>query len=266
MQTTFTEPGTMTGLGSHTGAALELPGDFRGIARVLQGLFLHESWAGHYGVKFTDTGTVHLRQASAMLDAVLAKNGAPLGTAREPRDRVPTNCRGFTTAAVALLRAHGVPARARCGFGMYFNEGWGEDHWVVEYHEDGRWKRGDAQLDEAQVAALGITWDVADLPEGQFRTGAEAWRRVRAGSDQEIKYGLSPLGEHGEYWIAGNLMRDAAALDGVETLPWDCWDPMPAADEPIDYAYFDRLAAGDERVSVPGEVYNLLHRRAEPLR
>ncbi|BCJ59096.1 hypothetical protein [Micromonospora endophytica] len=42
------------------------------------------------------------------------------------------------------------------------------------------------------------------------------------------------LDESGLWWIAGNLMRDAAALHAVEVLPWDVWGVMPAPNEKID--------------------------------
>lgn len=37
-------------------------------------------------------------------------------------------------------------------------------------------------------------------------------------------------------------MRDVAALNNREMLPWDCWDPMPRPGAEVDLARFDRLA------------------------
>src|SRR5206468_8290215 len=86
---------------------------------------------------------------------------------------------------------------------------------------------------------------------------------------------LPILKEAGYWWIAGNLVRDAAALRNVELLPWDVWGAMPKPDEEIDpdrVALFDRLAAltaspdkafdalaelyEDERLRVPSKVRN----------
>jgi hypothetical protein len=145
---------------------------------------------------------------------------------------------------------------------MYFTEGWGEDHWVVEYQHGGRWKRGDAQIDDVQRKAFGIDFDLADLPEEAFLTGGEAWQRVRGGSADPSRFGLSSIGEAGDWWIAGNLMRDLA---DVEVLPWDCWGEMPSPGAAVDVALFDRLAASDERLAVPDQVYNALRKRVEPL-
>lgn len=255
-----------TDLGRHTAAVRDLPGDFAGIARVLQGLFIHEFLGEMYGVSLSDAQkqTVHLRPAAALLDEVLARDDRPLAVAREPAGRVATNCRGFSVLAVAMLRAHGGPARARCGFGTYFTDGWFEDHWVVEYRDGGRWKLGDAQIDEVQRPAFGITFDLGDLPPGAFLTGGEAWRSVRVrGADPE-RFGLSGIPAGGDWWIAGNLVRDVAAVDGVEALPWDCWAPMPEPGATMDVELFDRMAAGEVPVTVPDKVYNALHKRTEP--
>jgi hypothetical protein len=90
---------------------------------------------------------------------------------------------------------------------------------------------------------------------------------------------LTSIQEAGDWWIAANLMRDAAALDDVELLPWDVWGAMPEPEDTVDVALFDELAdatAGpsmaevrrlltDDRLRVPGEVYNVQHRRKEAL-
>jgi hypothetical protein len=236
MESKYLVPGVMTKLS-----------DFRGIAAGLHRLYVHEFLIGLYGIDKVDTSTVHIRRASELLAA-----------ARGPGDRVATNCRGFTVLAVAMLRAQGVPARARCGFGGYFSPGFWVDHWVVEYYEDGRWKRGDAQLDAVQLAEFKIDFDPADLPEGRFLTGGEAWELFRRGEADPGRFGLDGQGA-GDWWIAGNLVRDLAAMGNVEALPWDCWDPMPAPGASFDYAVFDRM----ETTTVPDTVYNAVRDRVE---
>ena len=67
----------------------------------------------------------------------------------------------------------------------------------------------------------------------------------RDGAADPAAFGLSLMKESGMWWIAGNLMRDAAALGNLELLPWDCWGAMPAPDAQIgsdDVVLFDRLA------------------------
>ena len=109
--------------------------------------------------------------------------------------------------------------------------------------------------------------------------------RCRAGTADPGRFGLSLLGEAGDWWIAGNLMRDAAALRNVELLPWDCWGAMPDRGETISgdlAALFGRLAAltqepgasfaelaqlmrDDDRLRVPPAVRNALRHQDEPL-
>jgi Transglutaminase-like superfamily len=264
MESTYLTPGVMTELGKSAEKVTRLPGDFDGIATVLQGLCIHEFLIGMYGVDKVDTDTVHLRRASDLFDTIISRDPRPLDVAREPGDRLATNCRGFTVLATAMLRAHGVPARARCGFGAYFTPGFFEDHWVVEYFEDGRWKRGDAQFDAVLRAAFEIDFDPADLPQGKFLTGGEAWELCRRGEADPGQFGLSGINQAGDWWIAGNLVRDVAALGNAESLPWDCWDPMPKPASPFDASLFDRMAAGQVPVSVPGTVYSAVRDRLEP--
>jgi hypothetical protein len=70
-----------------------------------------------YGVDKVDKETVHLRRASDLFDTIISRDPRPLDMAREPGDRLATNCRGFTVLATAMLRAHGVRERARCRSG-----------------------------------------------------------------------------------------------------------------------------------------------------
>ena len=267
MQNRYLTPAVMTDLGRHAESVARLPSTFAGIAEVLHGVCIHEFLGDMYGVTLSDADkqTVHLRRATDILDAIGARDARPLDVVREAEGRVATNCRGYTVLAVAMLRAHGVPARARCGFGAYFTPDFFEDHWVVEYFEDGRWKRGDAQIDDVQHPKFGIGFDLADLPEGQFLTGGEAWLLTRRGEADPKKFGLSGMGESGDWWIAGNLVRDVAALNNVETLPWDCWAPMPTPDDAVDVDLFDRMTAGQVPVTVPDQVFNAVRQQVEPL-
>ena len=84
----------------------------------------------------------------------------------------------------------------------------------------------------------------------------------------------------------GDLVRDLAALNKVETLPWDVWGAMPGPDAPLrddQLALFDRLLAAltqkpdasfaevrglyedDGRLRVPGTVFNSLLQRQEAI-
>jgi len=91
------------------------------------------------------------------------------------------------------------------------------------------------------------------------------------------------MNEGGYRWIAGNLIRNVAALNNMEMLPWDVWGVMPRPGERIDDEHmelFDRLAAltrdpdasaselaahyrSDPRLTVPDTVFNAVLRRDE---
>ena len=186
---------------------------------------------------------------------------------------------------VAFLRAAGVPARARCGFGAYFRPGWFEDHWVAEYWNaaDDRWHMVDAQLDETWRKMIGFTGDPFSITPDEFITAGHAWQAWRRGELDAGRCGLSAIDEHGDFWIAGNLRLDLAALNKVEMLPWDVWgshwepgeDPTTAQLE-----LFDAVAAltvdadarfgdlrtryeTDDQLRMDGTVFNVVRNQVE---
>jgi Transglutaminase-like superfamily len=197
------------------------------------------------------------------------------------------NCRTFTVLLVSILRAHGTPARARCGFGSYFVEGRNEDHWVAEYWnaDEERWVLVDAQIDEPQREAFPIDFDVTDVPRDRFIIAGDAWAACQANDADPETFGLTTMNEAGMWWIASNLMRDAAALQNIELLPWDDWGAMPGPDDVIEgdlRDLFDRMASlthepdavlpelhelqqTDNRIRVPSTVRNYARGRDEPI-
>lgn len=112
----------MTLLPEHPAPA-DAPSDLDALRRVVQGLLVHRDWAPAYGV----TGDAirineqNLRSTSDVLTRAFEISGEPITVARAPVDRVLCICRHFTLVHTALLRAQGVPARVRCGFGKYFD-------------------------------------------------------------------------------------------------------------------------------------------------
>lgn len=274
----------MTDLGRHGDAAAALPDDLDALVAVVQGLLVHVHLAEQYGVEVADDSAVHERRASAILDRVVALDPAPLSEARPPERRVLGNCRQVAVLLTALLRAHGRPARARCGFGTYFLAGSLEDHWVCETRVDDRWVLVDAQLDALQRELFAIAFPTTDVPRDAFVVAGQAWIDHRAGRLDAARCGLSLLGEGGDWWIAGNLVRDAAALAGTEVLPWDAWGAMVPPGTEVDderAAFLDHLAAlttepdahrpeldrlaEDPRLRLPDQVVNGLRGVAEPV-
>jgi hypothetical protein len=285
----YLQPAVMTAPGKYQPLLADLPRGIAGLAAVAHGLLIHEHIAGSYGVTLTEErrASVHLRPVVALLGRMLAEDSRPLTVAREPAERLPGNCRHFTVLAAAMLRARGTPARARCGFGGYFGSGMFEDHWVCEYWDEAAqgWKLADAQIDDVQLKLFDVDFDLMDVPRDKFLVAGDAWQLCRDGGADPATFGLSLLNEGGYWWIAANLLRDVAALNNMEMLPWDVWGAMPAPDETISdelYALFDRLAgltgdpdaafaelttayADDSRLHVPATVYNAILNRREPV-
>lgn len=265
-----------------------LPADLpRGVSAAfaqVQGVMLHQHWAGAYGETLTleRIAQTHLRSTADSLGVLAAASDGPVLTPRPPGRRVIGVCRHFSTFAAALLRRQGVPARARCGFGLYF-DGTPVDHWVVECWDAAAdaWRLGDAQLDATQRTALKLGFDPLDVPRDQFLVAGEGWRRCRAGEADPARFGIFDM--RGLWFVAGNLVRDLAALNNAELLPWDVWGLMwEPGDTPSEatLAKLDRVAAltlapdthftelralyrNDADLRVPEQVFNALTQRPE---
>jgi Transglutaminase-like superfamily len=225
--------------------------DVREVVDVVQGLLVYDVVAQpFYGVDLTSqqAETIHERDSAAMLAVARAVDGRRIVETRPAATRVGARCHAFSRMTVAFLRAAGVPARARCGFGAYFRAGWLEDHWVAECWDepDRRWRMVDAQLDATWREKIGFTGDPMSITGEQFVTAGHAWQAWRRGDLDAGTCGLVSIGEHGPDWIAGNLRLDLASLNKVEMLPWDVWGAgwEPGAEPtPEQLELFDSVAA-----------------------
>ena len=159
----FATPGPLTDLGAHASRLRELPDALADLCHVVQGLVVHPFLAHLYGLERTALrqDELEIRAAAEMLTRMLALDSRPLDEPRPPERRFVGNCRHFTVLLCAFLRARGVPARARCGFGAYFDPPRFEDHWVCDVWDEARgsWRMVDAQLDARQREALRIAFD-----------------------------------------------------------------------------------------------------------
>jgi hypothetical protein len=167
-----------------------------------------------------------IRAARDLVTRLLALHPATLDIGREPSNRVVGTCRHFALLSCALLRHRGIAARARCGFATYFHPGQGVDHWVTEYRDDsaGRWIRIDSEILNRNAVAR-----PHDLAPGQFLTGGEAWLMFRREEIDASRFGVHGTENWGPAEISGNAVRDLAALNKVEMLPWDQWGRMTDA-------------------------------------
>lgn len=279
----------MSQFGRYIPLIASLPSDVSSLVTVVQGIVIHEYMAKAYGftVPESRTSESHLRPVHRMLERLLGAGEGPLTRARRPENRLVGVCHHFMLFLVAMLRARGIPARGRCGFGTYFNPGYFEDHWVTEYwnEQEDRWILVDPQFDEVWRRELKIDHDIMDVPRDRFLIAGDAWAKCRAGEADPSKFGIFKGDLRGLWFIAGNLVRDVAALNKVEMLPWDMWGAMPKPDETIpddQLPFFDLLAGltrepdensaeltsqyeSDPRLRVPAQVFNAVLKRAEKL-
>jgi hypothetical protein len=195
------------------------------VVRVVSGLLLHPFLAPMRNVEVPAAALddKEVRSVEAILDRLQARDGSALAVSRAPRDRFFCVCCGYARLATAVLRAHAVPARVRVGFAAYFTPGFLEDHWVCEYWDDGQWRLLDAELDEVAVGNFGVTFAPSDVPRDQFIDASSAWCRLRAGELDPAKIGLSAFGLAGAWFVAQSVLRDVAALNKEEMLPWETW-------------------------------------------
>jgi hypothetical protein len=243
----YSQPGPMTDPGEYARWLKALPCDLPALCQATQSLLIHVFWAKRYEVTLDEArqNEVQIRPVKAKLARLLALDPSPLDVARPPEKRLVGNCRDITTFLCAALRFQHTPARARCGFGIYFMEDHFEDHWVAEVWkaDEGRWAMVDAQLDALQREVLGIPFNTLDLPPGQFVPAGQAWLMCRQGQADPDKFGIFEW--HGWDFIRGNLARDLLALNKIEVLPWDFWGLLktPASELPPEgLSWLDRLA------------------------
>jgi transglutaminase-like putative cysteine protease len=224
-QSAFSDPGTLASLYA------DLPADPRQLARIARDLTIHRVEGELYRYDIPQDrlrNDAETRYIDDILRIITERNDAPLTQRRELSDRFVGICRDFTLLHCSFLRHAGIPARLRSGFADYFgSDGFHFDHVVTEYWDDERgWLLADAELADPLVTdRFKIDFDPMDVPRDRFLVAGSAWRTIRAGEADPKTFGLhlpdGPL--VGEWFVAGNIRLDLAALNKVETLLWDVW-------------------------------------------
>jgi hypothetical protein len=215
----FAQPGPTTELGAYADLVSELPSSPEELARVVRGLVIHEGLVAPAGLdlppdRFTDRERVG---AASIVQRVLDLDPSPLISARQPGDRMVGYCYHFAVLHCALLRAKGVPSRARCGFAAYLRDGAWIDHWVVEFWDGDGWV-----LIDPDSARDGLSSD-------DFRHAGSAWQLCRAGVEDPSRHG------NYEFWgwdeLRGSLVADIGSLNRVEVGDWEPWCDWIAIDQ-----------------------------------
>ena len=272
----YATPGPMTQLPEGLGRAA-IPTDLDKMRHAVQGLLLHRDWAPLYGV----TGDAirldeeNLRSTVEVLARAFEISNAPITVVREPIDRVLCICRHFTLVQTAFLRAHGIPARVRCGFSNYFDPAKWFDHWITERWNGERWIRDDPQVDDVQLGIITLDFDPNAQPPGKFLSASEAWIAARAGVLDANLFGIFDMWGLG--FISGNVISDMACINKVELLPWDHFGMMKGPHDPLSedaLVVLDDIAAlvvtddfdvirqrylADDRVRVPAAITSFIN-------
>jgi hypothetical protein len=218
-QSLMSEPGSAAALYQ------ALPRDIASLCRAIEGPLIHADWAAAYGLAADHFGpqartTLPITQRLAQ---IARTDSRPLSVERPIDARAPGTCRDFALLLCSVLRHRQIPARVRCGFAAYFQNGPWEDHWICEHwlEDERRWRRVDAQLDGVQRRHLGVRFDTTDLPSVMFLTAGDAWRLCRSSacSSENLGHGTTK----GLRFVRVNVIRDHYALNESEVSPWDSW-------------------------------------------
>ncbi|MFI9503276.1 transglutaminase domain-containing protein [Nocardia sp. NPDC052566] len=196
------------------------------ICRLARGLVIQPQDARALDLSAERLGENQIRPANRLIEALVRLETTPLDVPRGPSRRVVGTCRHFAVISCALLRYRGITSRVRCGFATYFQLGQGLDHWITEYWKDSenRWVRIDSE-----ILGQSILEHPEDLRAGEFLNGGEAWAAFRDGRLDAATFGVDGTENWGPAEIRGNTIKDLAALNKVETLPWDEWGRMDAS-------------------------------------
>jgi hypothetical protein len=259
----YSASGEITDINKHDSLLKRIPDDIRAVFQVVQGLIVHDMWLKRYGLEINERQmwSGKFIDMNRLLEKILELNSMPLSIPRGPEQRVIACCREFATLMCAILRHKHIPARSRCGFAAYFDgSGKYDDHWICEYWSDKakRWVKVDPQLDPFQQWAVSMQGNPLDLTDKEFVSAAKAWTGCRTKRLDPTNFGISVDPKlfgleslSGSWFIRGNLLRDFASMNKVETSPylayvarqgsWKPWRLVGIADEYLSAEEYDLL-------------------------
>lgn len=168
------------------------------------------------GFTHEQAADLELRSVAEILSVAVLRNLLE-GDTTSPK--VGGVCRDFALLSVSRFRERGTPARLSVGFADYLVPDHWEDHWLCEWHDGERWKRLDVEF----AAVGGTSFNAMDVPRERFLTASEAWFRIKDEPEIALRFGVSSLDLGGEWFVAGSLFREIAALRNLELKPWDYW-------------------------------------------
>ncbi|CZT34855.1 transglutaminase domain-containing protein [Rhizobium sp. 9140] len=159
---------------------------------------------------------LELRSVADILSLAMKRG---LFSGKPSNNKIGGVCRDFAILAVSRFREAGIPARLRVGFADYLVPGHWEDHWLCEWWDGGQWKRLDVEFAALDV----VDFDPLNVPCERFLTASDAWFLIKDQPEISLRFGVSSLDLRGEWFLAGSLLREIAALRRLELKPWDYW-------------------------------------------
>lgn len=226
----------------------DLPRNIPSIVKVVQNCLIHQHWAKQYGIEVNENNIfeVNIREVENKLKRLNQKGIKNINETITLDNKLIGICRDFTVLLTSLCRELNIPARARCGFADYFEDGKYIDHWVCEVWDknEQRWIMVDAQLDEYQTNTLEISFNPLDIKTPNFLTADQAWLMCRDNQIDPNTFGIFKW--WGYDYLRCNLILDANSLVGMAMQPWDIWNGYKSL--PIeewtedDYKEMDKLA------------------------
>lgn len=216
----------MTEIKTMKNMVVGIPRDIETIVSYVQNILLHQHWSNAYGLKLSDERKKEpwIRSFEDKLIFLNNLGFNHVSDIKTNENKMISICRDFSVVSAALCREAGIPARARCGFATYFENGKYIDHWVLEYwNEDkNKWIMVDAQLDDLQQRELKVTFDPMEVSEEYFITGPRAWLMCREGKVDPRLFGIFTW--WGYDYLSCNLLLDVNSLLKIPMQPWDIWD------------------------------------------
>lgn len=206
----YSQPSEATKLGEYADLVAPLPKDPLRLAEIVRGLLIHDTDidpnAPESSERLKDR---EIMTAEKILERILQLDSSDLAIKRPVERLMVGYCYTFTLLHTALLRAKGIPARARCGFVSYFDKGKWIDHWVTEYADNSSWRLIDAHTGRDAVS------------RDEFQDAGTAWLLCRSNQAEPSIYGVSQFSLWGWDELRGSVVNDFGALNKAEHGHWD---------------------------------------------
>lgn len=229
----------------------DLPKSVNELVKIVQGIVIDKDLIELYGETFSDEqkNDTESRYVKKILQIITSRNDSRLTVKRTSKERFVGSCRDYAIVLCSMLRHIGMPSRVRCGFDHYFDikSDFFDDHWVCEYwnaHEN-RWILVDANVDNVVKQKYNITVNILDVPRDRFIAAGKAWQMCRSGETDPKNFGVSGIDISGLWFIRGSILKDLAAINKFEALPWEYWglsDKEPQDMPEEDLKLLDKVA------------------------